>query len=143
MVRGMRTLAIRLERQGAAALEIAKWLAKRPEVKRVLHPALESDPGHALWKRDFKGASRPLRRGAAAVHAASRWPPSWTTASTSASATAGAASRASSSPRTCATAGRCGPGTAGPLIRLHIGLEDPADLMADLDVAFARWRAAA
>ncbi|MDH5264818.1 MAG: cystathionine beta-lyase, partial [Betaproteobacteria bacterium] len=57
MVRGMRTLAIRLEKQGAAALEIARWLQGRPEVKRVLHPALEGDPGHALWKRDFKGAS--------------------------------------------------------------------------------------
>lgn len=56
-LRGLRTLAVRLERHQKSALEIARWFAKRPEVSRVLHPALESDPGHALWKRDFLGSS--------------------------------------------------------------------------------------
>jgi len=50
-------MALRLKEQGARALELARWLEQRPEVKRVLHPALESDPGHAIWKRDFRGAS--------------------------------------------------------------------------------------
>lgn len=57
VLRGMRTMAVRLERQGASALRIAQWLAERPEVARVLHPALPSHPDHALWRRDFTGAS--------------------------------------------------------------------------------------
>ncbi len=55
--RGLRTLDIRLRRQGESALEIAHWLETRPEVRRVLHPALPSCPGHAHWARDFHGAS--------------------------------------------------------------------------------------
>ena len=55
--RGLRTLAVRLAHHQAAALDIARWLEQRPEVLRVLHPGLESDPGHAIWKRDFTGAS--------------------------------------------------------------------------------------
>ena len=56
-LRGMRSLSVRLERQSTSGMKVARWLEARPEVKRVLHPALESDPGHALWKRDFDGAS--------------------------------------------------------------------------------------
>src|SRR5260221_5307244 len=56
-LRGLRTLAVRLAQHQRSALEIARWLKTRPEVLRVLHPALESDPGHAIWKRDFTGAS--------------------------------------------------------------------------------------
>jgi len=56
-LRGMRTLAVRLAQQGATGLKLAAWLAERPEVSRVLHPALPSDPGHDIWKRDFSGAS--------------------------------------------------------------------------------------
>jgi cysteine-S-conjugate beta-lyase len=57
VLRGLRTMAVRLERQSQSALEIANWLAARPEVARVLHPALASHPDYGLWKRDFKGAS--------------------------------------------------------------------------------------
>ena len=57
MLRGMRTLAVRLERQSASALTIARWLEQQPQVARVIHPALESSQDHALWKRDFTGAS--------------------------------------------------------------------------------------
>ena len=53
----LRTLAVRLAQHHRSGLEMARWLAQRPEVLRVLHPALESDPGHAIWKRDFTGAS--------------------------------------------------------------------------------------
>jgi cystathionine beta-lyase len=55
-LRGLRTMGVRLERQQQSALAVARFLAGRPEVSRVLHPALEGAPGHALWKRDFRGA---------------------------------------------------------------------------------------
>ncbi|QKV18063.1 cystathionine beta-lyase [Oricola thermophila] len=55
--RGLRTMGVRLERHQTNALEIARWLEDQPGVKTVLHPALESHPGHAIWKRDFKGSS--------------------------------------------------------------------------------------
>ncbi len=56
-LRGMATLAVRLKHVEQSALEIARWLADRPEVQAVLHPALESCPGHDIWKRDFTGSS--------------------------------------------------------------------------------------
>jgi cystathionine beta-lyase len=57
VLRGLRTMGVRLERHQESALEVARWLEKQPGVARVLHPALESHPGHAIWKRDFSGAS--------------------------------------------------------------------------------------
>jgi len=57
VLRGLRTMGVRLERHQESALEIARWLESRQGVKSVLHPALESHPGHAIWKRDFSGAS--------------------------------------------------------------------------------------
>jgi len=56
-LRGMRTMAVRLKHIESSALQIARWLAARPEVERVLHPALESSPGHEFWKRDFTGSA--------------------------------------------------------------------------------------
>ncbi len=56
-LRGMRTLAVRLRHHERSALAVARWLAERPEVARVIHPALPGDPGHALWQRDFLGSS--------------------------------------------------------------------------------------
>ena len=56
-LRGLRTLSVRLHRHRETGLALARWFQARPEVRRVLHPALEDDPGHALWKRDFSGAS--------------------------------------------------------------------------------------
>lgn len=141
-LRGMRTLAVRLERHQRSALEVARWLATRPEVSRVLYPALESDPGHALWRRDFLGAS-----GLFAV------------VLNPASDTAVAAMLdglrlfgmgyswggyeslvVPFDARPYRTATRWAP--EGPALRLHIGLEDPADLIADLDAGFARLAAA-
>lgn len=55
-LRGLRSMGARLHQQQAAGLKVARWFKDRPEVKRVLHPALPEDPGHALWKRDFLGA---------------------------------------------------------------------------------------
>jgi cystathionine beta-lyase len=56
-LRGMRTMAVRLKHIEASALQIARWLAARQEIERVLHPALESSPGHEYWKRDFTGSA--------------------------------------------------------------------------------------
>jgi cysteine-S-conjugate beta-lyase len=56
-LRGLRTMSLRLRAQEKKTLEVARWLQKRPEVLKVLHPALPDDPGHAIWKRDFKGSS--------------------------------------------------------------------------------------
>ncbi len=55
-LRGARTLAVRLDRQGESALKIARWLADQPEIQRVLHPALPSCPGHEFWMRDYSGS---------------------------------------------------------------------------------------
>jgi len=55
--RGLRTLAVRMKAHEASALKIAKWLADRPEVEAVFHPALPGCPGHEIWKRDFAGSS--------------------------------------------------------------------------------------
>jgi cystathionine beta-lyase len=56
-LRGLQTLGVRLAAVETSALTVAKWLAERPEVERVLHPALQSCPGHKFWKRDFLGSS--------------------------------------------------------------------------------------
>ncbi|WP_425408718.1 cystathionine beta-lyase [Hyphococcus sp.] len=56
-LRGMRTLSTRLDRHQDNANELVKWLGKRSELARILHPAVKTCPGHALWKRDFTGAS--------------------------------------------------------------------------------------
>jgi cystathionine beta-lyase len=139
-LRGLRTMALRLKEHERQALEMARWLEGRPEVLRVLHPALESDPGHGIWKRDFGGSSglfsvilRPAPKEAVMAMLDSLElfgiGASW----------GGFESLAI--PFDCAafrTATRWNPG--GPAIRLHIGLEDPDDLKADLDAGFARLR---
>jgi len=56
-MRGLRTIHTRLPRHWASGLKVGEWLKGRPEVAEVIHPAMEHDPGHALWKRDFVGAS--------------------------------------------------------------------------------------
>lgn len=57
VLRGLRTMRLRLTAQDAAGRALARWLETRPEVSRVLHPALESHPDHAIWARDFSGAA--------------------------------------------------------------------------------------
>ncbi len=140
--RGLRTMAVRLERHQQSALTVARWLSERPEVRQVLHPALPEHPGHALWKRDFKGASglfsiilEPVPKPAADALLDSLalfgLGYSW----------GGFESLAI--PFDCSayrSATRWNPG--GPAIRLQIGLEDPADLIADLDTGFAALAAA-
>lgn len=140
--RGLRTMHIRLQHHMRAALRIAAWLEARPEVSRVLHPGLESHPGHAIWKRDFKGSSglfsivmKPGPQEAVAAFldtlALFGLGYSW----------GGFESLAI--PFDCSTYRTATSFEAeGPTIRIHIGLEDPADLEADLDAGLARWREA-
>jgi cystathionine beta-lyase len=141
-LRGLRTLAVRLAQHHRSALEMARWLATRPEVVRVLHPALESDPGHAIWKRDFTGASglfsvvlqpKPQQAVDALLDTLKLFGMgfSW----------GGFESLAI--PFDCTpyrTATRWAPG--GPALRLHIGLENVEDLKADLERGFAVFNAA-
>ena len=136
--RGLRTMAVRLKHHEASALRIARWLETRPEVARVLHPALPSCPGHDLWRRDFKGASGlfsfVLDGGDEAARAALidgldlfGIGYSW----------GGFESLAIPvDPQRHRSATR--PEFAGPLVRLQIGLEDPDDLIQDLDQALAK-----
>lgn len=137
--RGLRTMALRLKEQGAAALRIAEWLKGRPEVARVLHPALPDCPGHEVFKRDFKGASGlfsiVLKGGDEAARAALidglelfGIGYSW----------GGFESLAiPADPARLRTAMRWE--AEGPLVRLQIGLEDPDDLIADLEVGLKRF----
>lgn len=139
-LRGMRTLGLRLERHGRSALRIAEWLAARPEVKRVLYPALPSDPGHAIWKRDFRGASGLL---AMVLHdvpksAVDTFLNSLELFGMGASF-GGFESLAVPFDPAPMRAVRRWP-SDGPYVRVHIGLEDPDDLIADLEQAFGRMQ---
>ncbi len=137
-LRGLRTLAVRLDRHRDNALAVARWLATRAEVRQVLYPPLPESPGHALWTRDFTGASglfgvvlQPVDKtrvdamlnGMRLFGMGWSWGgfesmiiPTW--------------------PENARTVTRWSPG--GPCLRLAVGLEDPADLVADLEAGFAR-----
>lgn len=135
-LRGLRTLAARLKQQGESALTVARWLQSRPEVARVLYPPLESDPGHALWKRDMTGA--------ASLFGVELKPAPESAVKALANALRyfghGASWGGFESLVTCPKPHRirtATPWTSGPLLRLHVGLEDPADLIADLEEGFA------
>lgn len=142
-LRGLRTLSVRLHRHMETGLKLAKWLSERPEVSRVLHPALVTDPGHEIWKRDFKGASglfgvilEPVGDDAVAAMLDDLelfgMGYSW----------GGYESLIiPADPSDIRTATKWAP--EGPLLRIHAGLENPDDLMADLDKGFARLRAKA
>ena len=140
-LRGLRTMELRLKEAERQALAMALWLTDRPEVLRVLHPALPDQDGHAIWKRDFLGssglfsvilkpASKPavsaMLNGLELFGIGASW--------------GGYESLAI--PFDCTayrTATTWNPG--GPAIRLNIGFEDVEDLKADLDRGFARLRA--
>jgi cysteine-S-conjugate beta-lyase len=141
-LRGLRTMGVRLAQHHQAGLKVARWLAERPEIARVLHPALESCPGHAVWRRDFSGASglfsmvfKPVAQSAVNAFLdelrlfgiGASW--------------GGFESLAI--PFDCTsirTATKWLPG--GPTVRLHIGLEDVDDLIGDLEGGFAALAAA-
>ncbi|MDB5460795.1 MAG: metC, partial [Caulobacteraceae bacterium] len=142
MLRGMRTLEVRLRRHGENALKVAQWLQGQGEVARVLCPALPGAPGHMLWKRDFSGLNGlfglVLQSGPeAAVEAfidslqlfglGFSW--------------GGFESLAIHCDPQLAFRPQA-PALGGPLVRLHVGLEDPDDLIADLRRALDAYAAA-
>jgi cystathionine beta-lyase len=141
-LRGLRTLAVRLAQHYKSGLEMARWLATRPQVTKVLHPALESDPGHAIWKRDFIGASglfsivlkpAPQKAVDALLDAVKLFGLGYSWGGFESLVI----------PFDCApyrTATKWAPG--GPALRLHIGLENVEDLKADLERGFAAFNAA-
>ena len=137
--RGLRTLQVRLERHERNGFALAQWLRAQPEVRRILHPGLPEDPGHDLWRRDFRGASglfgfymEPLSGDQASAffdhleifRLGSSWGgyesllvPAWPAPV------------------------RRHPQDPGALVRVHAGLESVEDLVMDLERAFVRLRA--
>ena len=142
-LRGLRTMELRLREAERQALAMAHWLKARPEVLRVLHPALPDDPGHAIWRRDFAGSSGLF---SVVLHPAS---PKAVAAMLDGLQLFGmgyswGGFESLVIPFDCATyhtATIWSPG--GPCLRFNIGLEDAGNLQADLDAGFARLRAAA
>jgi cystathionine beta-lyase len=138
--RGLRTLSVRLRQHEASALKIARWLDEQPQVARMLHPAFESCPGHEYWKRDFRGStglfSFVLNGGDEAardklIDSLELFGIGYSWGGFESLAVPADATR---------TANR--PDYEGPLVRLHIGLENPDDLIADLEQALTNYPAA-
>ncbi|MGH1421005.1 MAG: cystathionine beta-lyase [Hyphomonas sp.] len=138
-LRGLRTLHTRLKAHEAAALKIAKWLEAQPEVSSVLHPALPSSPDHEIWKRDFSGSCGLFGLILNPVD---------DTAVTTLFETLNLFTMGFSwggfesllipcDRQLTRQTGSWVHTRAGPLLRLHIGLEDPDDLIADLAKSFA------
>jgi len=128
--RGLRTMAVRLKRHEASALKVAQWLQQQPRVGLVLHPALPDCPGHEFWTRDFKGSSGlfsfELHGDAAAfVDRLELFGIGYSWGGYESLALPVHPLRTISRP------------PAGNLVRLHIGLEDPDDLIEDLSESFA------
>lgn len=140
ILRGLRTMGLRLDAHQNAALAVAQWLEGREGVARVLHPALPSFPGHDIWKRDFKGASG-IFSFVLAADAPSKFKPK-ARAFLNALSVFGLgyswggyeslAVMVNLDDRTI-----CKAPAEGPVIRLQIGLEDVPDLIADLEAGFA------
>jgi cystathionine beta-lyase len=140
MLRGLRTMEVRMTRHGQNALAVAAWLQEQPEVSQVLCPALPGAPGHDLWKRDFTGSNglfgveltpRPDKATEAFINGLSLFGLgfSW----------GGYESLAIH----CDPQLRGRPGGSrfeGPVVRLHVGLEEPDDLIADLRRALDAYR---
>jgi cystathionine beta-lyase len=131
--RGLRTMAVRLKQHEESALRIAHWLKERPEVGLVLHPALPDCPGHEFWKRDFKGSSglfsfelqgADTKKRAAFVDALELFGIGYSWGAYESLAIPADPHRTLSK------------APARNLVRLHVGLEDPNDLVADLAAAF-------
>jgi cysteine-S-conjugate beta-lyase len=140
-LRGLRTMELRLRAHEAGGLKVARWLAERAEVGMVLHPALPSCPGHEFWARDFRGASGLFAFSLADADDAGRTRfidglrhfgigYSWGGYESLALPADPERVRSATSWR-----------AEGPLVRLHIGLEDAADLIEDLAGGLARFAA--
>jgi len=137
-LRGLRSLGVRLGHHQAAGVALAEWLKARPEVARVIHPALASDPGHAIWKRDFTGCSglfavvlkpAPKQAVAAMLDGFELFGMGYSWGGFE-------SLMIPFDPSTYRTATKWQ--AEGPALRLHVGLEDLDDLKADLEAGFAR-----
>jgi cystathionine beta-lyase len=143
-MRGLRTLHARLPRHWESGLRVGHWLMERPEVAEVMHPAMEHDPGHALWKRDFLGAASLFaftfdERHSSEAHLSALLNGlehfgmgfSWGGFESLLIPIQPKKLRSATPwPR---------PGRPkGQSLRIHVGLEDPDDLIADLAEGFAR-----
>jgi cysteine-S-conjugate beta-lyase len=135
-LRGLRTMAVRLERHQETGLKLARWLRARPEVERILHPALEDDPGHALWKRDFKGASglfgvvlKPVGHAkfAAFMDSLKLFGMGFSWGGFESLIVPAKIHRTAAPFK-----------AEGPVVRIHAGLEDASDLIADLEQGLAK-----
>lgn len=140
-LRGLRTMGVRLREQSQRGLAIAEWLAARPEVARVRHPALPSDPGHAIWKRDFTGAASLFAielDGRYNLAATDRFIDSLQYFGLGASwgGFESLVYPGDDLPRAVAP-----PQPAGRMLRFHIGLEDLDDLKDDLNQALGQMHA--
>ena len=136
-LRGLRTMGVRLARHNESGLRVARWLEKRPEVLRVLHPAIESDPGYKIWQRDFSGACglfsivlKPTSDQSvyAFMNELTLFGMGFSWGGFESLVIVFDCSE-------YRTATKWAPG--GPTLRFHIGLEDPGDLIADLERGFA------
>lgn len=137
-LRGLRTLGLRLERHQRNATRVAEWLTKHPAVHRVMYPALPSDPGHALWKRDFSGASglfgvvlKPVPKASvdAMLNALTLFGLGVSFGGYESLAVPFRPERMRAVTKWA---------EEGPYVRLHIGLEDPEDLIEDLEQALGK-----
>ncbi len=142
-LRGLRTLAVRLQRHQENGLALAHWLQRRPEVARVAYPALHEDPGHRLWRRDFTGACglfgvmlKPFPEAAvdAFIDALQLFGLGYSWGDYESLIV-------KAKPGPLRTATRWEP--EGPYLRLHVGLEDSQDQIADLERGFAALQGAA
>lgn len=130
-LRGMRTLALRLQQHWATGVRLARLLAAHPLVERVMHPALPEDPGHALWRRDFAGASglfaialRPMPQAALAAF--------FDTLQLFGIGLSWGGYESLVLPMDRPRRNTVAWPLQGPLVRIHAGLEDAGDLEADL-----------
>ncbi len=141
-LRGLRTIAVRLKEHEAHAIEVAKWFQQVPEVKRVRFPALADDPGHALWKRDMTGACGlfAIELHGARDEAIAAMIDGLEHFGVGFSWGGYESLIIGYRPHTMRQATSWGKDVA--LLRLHIGLESPKDLIADLDAGFSRYRKA-
>ena len=141
VMRGIRTLGVRMRQLEASALEIARWLETRPEVARVLHPALPKHPGHEIWKRDFRGSSSLFGVVLKSTHAPAIAAMLDGMRLFRIGASFGGFESLITPPRPERTATRWQPD--GYLLRMHVGLEAVDDLIADLEAGFKRLGTAA
>jgi cystathionine beta-lyase len=138
-LRGLRSLHTRMKQHESSGLEVAKWLATRPEVDTVLHPALPSHPEHELWQRDFTGSNGLFSYTMKATDEdqLDRFLEAMTLFGMGFSWGGFESLLISCDDQLDRIDGDRIHDRTGPLIRVHVGLEDPDDLIADLDQAFA------